>query len=1036
MNRDWENPAVTNFRRLPARSLLVPYGTEDGAFANDKILSGYYQTLNGMWKFGFFPNPESVPAGFENGGLSADWKEIAVPSNWQMEGYGYPHYTNLVFPFAMNPPYVPKDNWTGCYVRSFECPQNWADRVIILTFRGADSFFYVWINGKKVGMSKGSRVVSEFDVTEFVKPGLNTIAVEVIRWSDATYIEDQDMWWLSGIFREVSLTAQPKTGLYDLFVHADLDDTYTDGRLTLDVTLKNFTDKKSAKIPVEAELFDADGISVATLKGSAAPSAGSDSVLRLKADLANVSKWTAETPYLYTLIVCAAGVFYRQKVGFRRLERKGDQFLVNGVRIMFRGVNRHEFQTDLGRALTYDTILQDILVMKAHNVNAIRTSHYSNHPMFFDICDEYGMYVMSEADFESHNFGYEPGHNPSMWPEWETAISERAERMALNFRNHASVVCWSMGNEAGFGCCVIKEIKACRKADPTRPIHYQCIQKMKDYLKYTDFYSWMYPDLKEWIDLCKPYEGKLPAILCEYAHAMGNGPGSLADYWKVFRESKNMQGGFVWEWCDHGIRTKNADGVEYYAYGGDFGDVPNDGNFITDGLVFPDKTPSPGLIELKQVIAPVRCEPADLKKGTITVYNDYDFISLEHLIAVWSVTENGRPVQSGTLAPIKINAHRKGLVTIPYTLPVRPAPGAEYFVEIRFLLGTAANWAPAGHEVCFAQFKLPVKSPALCLNLSGTVSADQSDNEIVVAANGAEFVYDKINGLISSWKQNGVQLLLPGKGPQLNFWRPPTDNDNDRNWMAKEWRSCGWDKMVSRAFDTTVKRTKDGILVTTPVRIQPYGVFMSHGFDCKYSWLFRPDGSVVADIYGVFTQPMKSDIFPYKLEIYNLPRVGVEFMIPQDFSHAAWFGLGPGEAYSDSRQAQRVGFYKKSVDELFTNYMRPQENGNRHEVRRMAAYNVKMAGFLVSGRPLFDFGLSRYATDAITKAGHPHELKPADGLSCHIDWKQCGLGSGSCGPKPQEQYQIPYDRFAFSFAMKGFAPGMLTDHAFFTMLDF
>lgn len=1020
--KDWENQNLTEYRRLPARSLLIPYADRDGALTGDEILSEYYLTLNGMWKFGFFPNPESVPEGFETGSLSADWKEIEVPSHWQLEGYGHPHYTNVLYPFPVNPPFVPNENQTGCYIRTFTLPESWRDREAILTFRGADSFFYVWINGKKAGMSKGSRILSEFDVTGFLVPGVNTIAVEVLRWSDATYLEDQDMWWLSGIFREISLSALPKTSLYDAFVHAGLDDSYATGLFRLEAVLKNFG-KRAAEMEVQAELLDPEGGCAAVLTGKASPKPGGDALLTLSADVPSVRKWSAETPELYTLVLHAADVYYALKVGFRRLERKGDQFLVNGVRIMFRGVNRHEFHTELGRAVTYESMLEDVLQMKRHNVNAVRTSHYSNHPMFLELCDRYGLYVMSEADLETHGFGYEKGLNPVMWPEWEKPIVERGVRMVMTLKNHPSIICWSLGNEAGFGCNIVKEAEAMRAADPSRPLHYERCETQEDFLEHFDFFSRMYRTVEDWPEMVREYEGKLPAIFCEYAHAMGNGPGSLADYWAMFRACKNTQGGFIWEWCDHGIRTKTPSGREYYAYGGDFGDKPNDGNFVADGLVFPDKTPSPGLLEFKQAASPVRCEAADLKKGTIRLFNDYDFITLEHLIIAWTVTENGRPIRSGLLPAPAVPAHSSELLRIPFAMPGKLRPGAEYFLDLRFLTSRESIWAPAGHEIRFVQIPLPAASEARRTAVRGTVKLTREGTLCRLEASGAEYVCDLSKGAFVSWKQEGVPLLKTS--PVLNFWRPPTDNDNER-WMAREWRETGWDVMRQRVEGSELEETAEGVRIRTRAYIGP--CTKRYGFHCEYVWLFRGDGALEASFSGTFDDPAKDK------PIHRLPRIGVEFMLPETFRRTAWFGLGPGEAYSDSREAQHVGFFKNTVEGLFTNYVRPQENGNRHQVRRMAVYDGKGAGFLVQGKPLFDFGLSRYTMETIEKARHPYDLKEAEGVICHLDWKQCGLGSGSCGPKPMEKYRIPYDSFAFSFVLRGFAPGKLTDDAFFTRL--
>lgn len=1025
MKNDWENPQLTHIRRMAARSILIPFEGRDEALIYDKLSSNCFQTLNGMWKFRFFPDPESVPAGFADGEIDGSWAEIPVPSNWQMQGYGYPHYTNVLYPFPLNPPFVPKENDTGCYMREFELPESWFDRNrIVLTFQGVDSFFYVWINGQKAGMSKGSRLVSEFDISEFCHPGKNLICVEVLRWSDGSYLEDQDMWWLSGIFREVSLQLLPETGLYDLFVHADLDDSYSCGKLLLDCTLQNLDPQNSAAIPVEAEILDDSGNSVLTLQEISALTANDCGVLHLSGDIPSVRKWTAETPELYTLILHAGKFYYRQRIGFRRVERKGDQFLVNGVRIMFRGVNRHEFHTDLGRAVTFDAMLQDILLMKQYNINAVRTSHYSNHPLFLELCDEYGLYVMSEADFETHGFGYEEDKNPSMWPEWEIAIAERAERMVRTLKNHASIVCWSMGNEAGFGCNIIKEAEVCRKIDPDRPLHYERCSNPEDF-SYFDFFSRMYPAPENWAALAAEFKGKLPAIMCEYGHAMGNGPGSLADYWEVFRSNANTQGGFIWEWCDHGIRTKNAEGVEYFAYGGDFGDKPHDGNFIADGLVFSDKTPSPGLIELKQVMCPVRCLVKNLAKGEITLCNDYDFLSLEHLLIFWSVTENGKVIQSGSLLPGNIPPHGKNVITVPWRLPANPKPGAEYFAELHFIPGKSVNWASAGHEIGFAQFALPVCSPAVIRKKGGKSLVSEKENKIILSSRDTECVYDRTKGVLTGWKQNGVELLVPGMGPLLNFWRPPTDNDNEK-WMAREWRESGWDSFASSAVETQVSETEDGILVCTSNRMQPVKLRCSYGFDCQYQWLFCGDGSLKAQISGKFTNP-------YNDPVHELPRIGVEFRIPEEFCNVSWFGLGPGEAYSDSREAQKVGFFRNTVEGLFTNYVRPQENGNRHDVRRLAVYNSKMAGFMVIGQPRFDFGLSYYTMEQITAAKHPWALQKSGHVICHIDSKQCGLGSGSCGPQPLQQYKIPCEDFSFSFILKGFAPGTLTGENFFAL---
>ncbi len=563
---DWENQSVIGINRVEARSVLIPFAEKDSAIEGERSRSPFFKTLNGAWSFGYFSCPEAAPEGFYKEDYDAGlWDQIEVPSNWQMKGYGRPHYTNVKFPFPVDPPRVPSENPTGCYIRSFEIPEAWDGRQIMLMFRGVDSYFELWINGKSVGSSKGSRLPAEFDITKYVRAGENSVAVKVIQWSDASYLEDQDMWWLSGIFREVTLTALPSLDLFDLFVRTTLDKANRDSALDIELTLKNFSAKALKCASVDFELFDADGAPVFKKPLTASASslkAGGAAKLSVSTKVSNPEKWSAETPYLYTLLATvkdasgAAVEFKSHRVGFRTVVLKDGNFFVNGVAIMLRGVNRHEFQTDLGRAITVDSMMEDILLMKRHNVNAIRTSHYANHPAFYDICDRYGLYVLGETDLETHGFGCEKDKNPTMWPEWEAACVDRMKRMVEAYKNHSSIIIWSLGNESGFGCNHMKMIEWTRAKDPTRLIHYE-----NDYgYKNVDLISPMYPDPKRCLEMVKELDGKKPFIMCEYAHAMGNGPGGLKEYWETFYSCKNMQGAFVWEWCDHGIRTVKEDG--------------------------------------------------------------------------------------------------------------------------------------------------------------------------------------------------------------------------------------------------------------------------------------------------------------------------------------------------------------------------------------------------------------------------------------------------------------------------------------------
>ena len=1044
MRHDWEDQTLTNINRMEPRTLLVPFSNRDQAMTGDTTQSSFYQTLNGVWKFGFFPNPQAVTEGFqaEDADL-CDWEDIVVPCNWQMEGYGRPHYTNVQYPFPMNPPHVPNENPTGCYVREFEIPEEWDNRRVILTFRGVDSFFYVWINGALAGMSKGSRVISEFDISEYIGVGTNRIAVQVIQWSDGSYLEDQDMWWLSGIFREVSLSALPLTALYDVFAKPTLDKKYKNGLLTVDLTIRNFS-VKAAKGTVEAELFDPAGLPVAVSRHSdeelfESPlmenfnlKAEAQSVITLSTEVKNVLRWSAETPELYTLAITlkdAKGNVLEAaalKIGFRSVELKNGNFLVNGEKIMIRGVNRHEFHCELGRAVTTDAILEDILLMKRHNINAIRTSHYSNDPAFYRICDEYGLYVLAEADLETHGFCMNSWKgNPPTLPEWENAIVERGVRMVKSFKNHACIFAWSLGNESGYargkekiGVNLRKMAEAMRRIDPSRFLHYEGDQA--DQMD-VDVISRMYPSPSDWEKCVNKYKGRYPAFLCEYAHAMGNGPGGLEEYWQTFYKNKNMQGGFVWEWCDHGIRTLSPDGVEYYAYGGDFGEEPHDGNFIADGLVFPDKTPTPGLAELKKVIAPVRVAAGNLAKGEVVVTNYYDFLTLAHLNAVWSVTENGRVIQSGSLAPLKTKPHASETVKIPFVLPARPKAGAEYFLNLTFSLGVDTNWAASGFEIAWGQVALPVKSPAIVRIMPPRdVVADEDDALIQIEANGSLFQFDKLSGRLCAWERNGVPLIV--EGPQFNIWRAPTDNDRN---IKEKLHKAGYSRMQHRVDDVALVIGRKGeTKVKVSSRLAP--PVLAWGYLCEYSYNFLPDGSYRLD----FSAKLQNDGF----ELPPLQCVGFEMTLPETVSRAAWFGLGPGEAYPDSKEAQKVGYYKLPLEALSTNYTRPQENGNRYEVRRAAFYDTKMCGILVAGTPLFDFSAHRYTAEALEKAQHPYEIEECDEVVLNLNWKSAPLGSNSCGPLPNEALLIKPQNFKFSMNFKGFVGGEMNDATFFTML--
>ena len=1034
MKNDWENQEITNINRLESRVDLPSYIGREEAIEDFRLASPFRQTLNGTWKFLFFHSPSEVKCGKDFWERYEEGTDMPVPSNWQTEGFGVPQYTNSVYPFPLDPPNVPNDNPTGVYMRPFEIPEAWEGRTIILRFGGVDSFFQVYVNEKFIGMSKGSRIASEFDVTSAVVFGeQNTIEVKVLQWSDASYLEDQDMWWLSGIFREVSLSAEPKSCIYDIASRARLDAKFRDGTIEAEVIVRN--PKKGLNVAVE--LLDADG------KAAIRPmTAAAKATVRLASAVKAPKHWTAETPNLYTLLVSLYDgktlvEAKSLKVGFRNVEVKGGHLLVNGKAVLLRGVNRHEMHPDNGRAVTYEDMLEDILLMKKSNINAIRTSHYSNNPQLFDLCDEYGLYVFSEADLETHGFTYAEGQNPSMWPSWETAIVERGVRMVKALRNHASIIVWSMGNESGFGCNIIAEAKAVRALDD-RPIHYERDQEMK----MADIWSQMYPTPESWVEASKKYVGKFPAILCEYGHAMGNGPGGLEDYMQTFLSHDNMQGGFIWEWCDHGIRTIDENGNEYFAYGGDFGDVPNDGNFVADGLVFPDRKPSPGLTEYRKVIEPVRTSVIDISKGLFSIWNLYDFNSLEHLFVTWNVTDNGKVIQSGIMDAPKCAAGRKAELAIPYRKPV--APNGECFLNISFRLKEATQWAEQSTEIAWGQFAITCKPKAAIKTLCGVdVSVMEDDSTIEIPINNNCFIFDKVSGELVKWERDCGDIF--SAGPKLNIWHAPTDND--RNIVA-EWRKYSYDRLTTRCKSIDADFKDDSVVVTVKSRVQPVptssrGILGSMwGYDTVFTYTVRRDGSMRLDVNAEFVVKdgekyvhvtKKNADIGILPEMPYIPRMGIMFKVPKDFCRVAWFGLGPGEAYTDSMTAQRVGFYKMSVKDLWTDYLTPQENGNRHDVRRMSLCNLKTAGFLAKGDRTFDFSVHPCTLENLTEAKHPQDIVEDDYMNVYMDFAQSGLGTNSCGPRPAEKYLLRHGDYSFSFDFRALMPGELNDNSFFQL---
>lgn len=1010
---DWENPELLHRNRLPARAYVFSYPDTSSATTFDLASSPWVRSLNGNWKFNYSLTPAEAPERFHEPGFDAgDWDEIEVPSCWQMKGYGRPHYTNVLYPFPVDPPHVPTENPTGSYLRRANVPADWKDKQIILRFDGVDSAFHVWVNGKPAGFSKGSRIPAEFDVTDLVEAGPNTVAVRVYQWSDGSYCEDQDMWWLSGIFRDVTLIAMPRHGIRDVCVRTTFDRDYRDATLSVRAALQSGAVGHTLRATL---LYDQIEIAKSTT------SVDTDAAVQFDMPIANPLKWSAETPYLYTLLLAVIDSAGRElavaplRVGFRQVEISGGNLLVNGRAIKFKGVNRHEFHPDTGRTLDLDTMIQDILLMKRHNINAVRTSHYCDDPRWYDLCDYYGIYLIDECDLETHGFGVNGWRrNPADDPKWENACVDRMERMVERDKNHPSVIMWSLGNESGFGCNHYAMAARAREIDPTRPIHYEGDQQVK----VADVFSQMYTHLDKVIEYGSndltpgaedpAHRAEIPFILCEYAHAMGNGPGGLVDYWDAFYKYPRLQGGFIWEWIDHGIRQSvgrghdgDAHQTEYFAYGGDFGEYPHDGNFICDGLVFPDRTPSPGLIEYKKVIEPVQVSAVDAARGVFRFTNRYEFRTLEHLKLSWKVEVEGKPFATGLADMPNVAPGETVEAKVAYSAPQPVAPRT--YLTLSFTLKQDESWAPAGHEVAWAQFGLPapqVKRPSA---VTHPVRFDESGTRIHVTGKDFELVFDRVRALISAWQASGRDIVI--SGPKLDFFRAAIDND--RPWdVGGAWQKAGLEHLNHRTDGVEVENLDSAVKITVKETIgQPA---LDRRYVCDYVYTIAGDGAIALDVHGVPEGDWPA----------TLPRIGLTMTVPLDLRRVTWFGRGPGESYVDSKQAGRYGLYSMDVDEMYTPYVFPQEFGNRTDVSWVMLTSDDGIGLLAEGDPTLDFSAKRFTAADLEHARHTYDLKPRDEVVLSLDYRHNGLGSASCGPGPWAKYQLHPHEFSFRVLLR------------------
>lgn len=1004
--KTWENHQIDGINRMPARAHFLTFPSKEKALLNNNRYTHAFKNLNGVWKFMFLDAPEYSPEGFFNSDFDVTkMDDITVPGNWQLQGYGKMHYSDLWYNFPINPPYVPTENPTGIYKRTFFVEESYRDKKIIIRFCGVDSAYHLWINGKEVGYSKVARNESEFDITDIIRVGEeNDVTVRVYQWSDGTYLEDQDMWWESGIFRDVELIGVPKDGINDYKVIADLDDEYKNGIFKVEAFLRT-----TKEVNVTFELVDAGENTVFTKTVVA-----KEGKACIDEVIADVNHWTAETPYLYKLFMTVEDdgqiiEVIPQNVGFRNIRLNGETFLVNGVAIKFKGVNRHDYSPQNGRVVSREEIEKDIILMKQFNINAIRTSHYPNSYYLYDLCDEYGMYLIAETDLECHGFELTGDYK---WitddPSWELAYVSRMTRMIERDKNHPAIIFWSLGNESAFGCNFRKMTDVAHEMDPTRLVHYEGDFDVESADVYSTMYTWIENPKKPYLMKDIIEKSKKPHIHCEYCHAMGNGPGNLKDYQELVYAHDKLQGGFVWEWFDHGIESFTESGEKYYRYGGDFGDDPSNKDFCIDGLIMPDRTPSPGLYEYKKVIEPITTTAVDIQKGIINLLSRYDFANLDRFNLVYKVMEDDVILQTGFMAVPSIEARANKDITLPYDLSaIKVKPGAHYYVNISYQLREDTNYASSGHELATAQFELPLYKEGIVVRPEGILNVEKEHTTLHVKGANFSLDFNLVNGNLMNIVRDGMQVL--SKGPRLTLWRAPISNDMEIIDKLKKVYFLHLEHEVVMNIDYHM----EGNILKVEVDTINSTTNSAWHFKTKYVYTVCPSGDILIDVEG--TPSGRVDLAPDML-----PRIGVSMHLDKSMEHVRYFGMGPGENYADSKEAAQMGLYANTVDGLFTNYVIPQENGNHMGCKWVSMTNDRGMGLLASTEGDFNFSASWYEDKDLDDAKHTCDLVKRDYIVFNVDYKQNALGTNSCGQWQLDKYRAKFEDFKLSFRLTPF----------------
>lgn len=999
----YENPKILHIGTMANRAYYVPCANIEEAEEENLNHSSRAILLNGDdWKFKFYESPYDVEKFYETGFQEENFDIIPVPSCWQILGYERCQYTNVNYPIPYDPPYVPQQNPCGAYIKEFYLDEEYADKNLYLNFEGVDSCFYVWVNGEMVGYSQVSHSTSEFDITKYVKVGNNTLSVLVLKWCDGTYLEDQDKLRFSGIFRDTYILARPKSHIRDFTVKTQLDENYENGKIKL--TTEWIGEEKETTVT----LISPCGCEIEkkVLKNG-----------EVEFEVKNAEKWNAETPNLYGLMIETDEEVILQKVGIKKIEIKEGVVYFNGVKIKLRGVNRHDSDPYTGATIDREQVLLDLALMKRYNINAIRTSHYPNSPWTTQMFDKYGFYVIDEADLESHgttalvgaktewsyykDFTDDHTFGLLMQDErFEEAILDRIQRLVERDKNCTSVLMWSMGNESGYGVNLEKSAKWIKSVDKERIVHYesstyQMVGHTND-VSNIDIYSRMYADIPSIHHYFSREDITKPMVLCEYVHAMGNGPGDMEDYFELIHQYDGFVGGFVWEWCDHAVyQGKTSEGKDKFGYGGDFGEFPHDGNFCMDGLVYPDRTPHKGLEEYKNVNRPARAKLVDLSKGAIEIKNYLDFTNLNDLIyAEYEVTHNGEIVQTGNILDLDIPPKTSKVIN----LDIDEIERGMNYLNIRYYQKEDTEFIEKGYELGFDQLELDnMYITEVVENKSDeTVNITEQDKFVEVKGKKFRYVINKLTGMIEEMVNNNLKIIdLP---IEINIWRAPTDNDRNE---VNHWKMAGYDRYYTRAYETTVEREEDKTVVKTTVSLTP--IFIQRIITAKITYTIYDNGNINVHIDAEKTKEM-----PF------LPRFGLRMFMPKSFENVTYLGYGPNESYVDKRRSSYFGKFKSNVRDLHEDYIKPQENGSHYGCKEVSITDNFNNTFKVIADKL-NFNASEYTQEELANKKHNYELEKSGHTVLCLDSHMSGIGSNSCGPGLIEKYRVNNDNLVLDF---------------------